>query len=78
MAERVKLNPQQNAMLQEAVNIEAQIEALEENPNVLRAMRYNEIREKRIAYMQKLKRLERLGERLRYMEWDYDDAEDED
>lgn len=71
-----KLNPHQKAMLQEAVNIEAQIQALENSPNVLRAMRYNEMREERLSYLQELKRLDRLGERLRDLEWGADYAED--
>lgn len=71
-----KLNPHQKAMLQEAVNIEAQIQALENSPNVLRAMRYNEMREERLSYLQELKRLDRLGERLGDLEWGGDDAED--
>lgn len=76
MSEHAKLNPHQKAMLQEAANIEAQIQALENSPNVLRAMRYNEMREERLSYLQELKRLDRLGERLRDLEWGGDDAED--
>ena len=65
------------AMLREAVNIEARIEELENSPDVKLAMRYNETKDQRLAYLQELKQLEHLGQRLRGIGWEADDdAED--
>jgi hypothetical protein len=66
------------AMLKEAVNIETQIEDLEKSADVRLAMRYNETKGKRLAYLQDLKQLERLGKRLRAVGWEDDYAEDEE
>lgn len=64
------------AMLREAVNIETRIEELEKSPEVRLAMRYNETKGQRLAYLQELKQLERLGQRLRDIGWEAPDAED--
>ena len=64
------------AMLREAVNIESRIEELAKSPEVRLAMRYNETKDQRLAYLQELKQLERLGQRLRDIGWEAPDAED--
>ena len=64
------------AMLREAVNIESRIEELEASEEVRLARRYNEVKGKRIAYLQELKQLERLGQRLRDIGWEAPNAED--
>lgn len=64
------------AMLREAVNIESRIEELEASEEVRLARRYNEVKGQRIAYLQELKQLERLGQRLRDIGWEAPDAED--
>ena len=64
------------AMLREAVNIESRIEEQEKSPEVRLAMRYNETKDQRLAYLQELKQLERLGQRLRDIGWEAPDAED--
>lgn len=71
-----KLNPHQKAMLKEAWNIEQQIVDLEKSPDVLLAMRYKELKDERLRYLQELKQLERLGQRIRSFGWEADYAED--
>lgn len=65
------------AMLREAVNIESRIEELEGSEEVRLARRYNEVKGQRLAYLQELKQLERLGQRLRDIGWEAQDAGDD-
>lgn len=54
----------------EADNIEEQIRELERSDYVRTARAYAEYREKRLAYLQELKELERKGRRLKDRGWE--------
>ena len=52
-------------------NIEDQIRDLERSPEVRLARQYEQIREKRLAYLQELKQQARFGQKLHSMGWSY-------
>lgn len=63
--------------IREMRNIEEQIRELEQDEDVIRAIRYEEYKEGRLAYLQNLKQLRRKGQKLRENGWEVPkDAED--
>lgn len=63
--------------VREMRNIEEQIRELEQDEDVIRAIRYEEYKEGRLAYLQSLKQLRRKGQKLRENGWEVPkDAED--
>jgi hypothetical protein len=57
--------------MKDLMNIEDQIRDLERSPEVRLARQYEQIREKRLAYLQELKQQARFGQRLHDMGWAY-------
>lgn len=63
--------------VREMRNIEEQIRELEQDEDVIRAIRYEEYKEGRLAYLQSLKQLRRKGQKLRENGWEVPkDSED--
>lgn len=56
--------------VREMRNIEEQIRELEQDEDVIRAIRYEEYKEGRLAYLQSLKQLRRKGQKLRENGWE--------
>lgn len=55
--------------LTELRNIEEQIQELENGPWVRIARQYEQIKAKRLAYLEELKQLERMGKRIHRLGW---------
>jgi len=55
--------------MKDLMNIEDQIRDLERSPEVRLARQYEQIRDRRLAYLQELKNQARFGKRLHDMGW---------